>query len=92
MRYCAYSLDNKEPYIIGDVDQGIDFDKVRPFETVTYKLQSDNECLKCPVAVGCGFCQGFNYDVADTYTNFQRDVLKKLKQDFRRIHPMIKNL
>ena len=72
MRYCAYSLDNKEPYIIGDVDQGIDFDKVRPFETVTYKLQSDNECLKCPVAVGCGFCQGFNYDVADTYTNFQR--------------------
>ena len=72
IRYCAYSLDNKEPYIIGDVDQGIDFDKVRPFETVTYKLQSDNECLKCPVAVGCGFCQGFNYDVADTYTNFQR--------------------
>lgn len=72
MRYCAYSLDNKEPYVIGDVDNGIDFDKVRPFETVTYKLQSDGECLKCPVATGCGFCQGFNYDEADTYTNFQR--------------------
>lgn len=72
MRYCAYSLDNKEAYVIGDVDNGIDFDKVRPFETVTYKLQSDNECLKCPVATGCGFCQGFNYDMADTYTNFQR--------------------
>ena len=72
MRYCAYSLDNKKPYIIGDVNNGIDFDKVRPFETVTYRLQSDDECLSCPIATGCGFCQGFNYDVADTYTNFQR--------------------
>lgn len=72
MRYCAYSLNEKDPYVIGDVEKGIDFDKVRPFETVTYKFQSDSECLECPIATGCGFCQGFNYDVADTYTNFQR--------------------
>ena len=72
MRYCSYSLNEKEEYVIGNVDEGIDFDKVRPFQTVTYKLQSDDECLKCPVAKGCSFCQGFNYDVADTATNFQR--------------------
>lgn len=72
MRYCGYSLNNRKPYIIGDVDHGIDFDKVRPFETVTYKMQSDKECLNCPVATGCSFCQGFNYDEADTETNFQR--------------------
>lgn len=72
MRYCAYSLNEKEEYVIGNVDDGIDFDKVRPFQAVTYKLQSDSECLKCPVAKGCSFCQGFNYDAADTATNFQR--------------------
>ncbi|MFA9377333.1 MAG: radical SAM peptide maturase, CXXX-repeat target family [Lachnotalea sp.] len=72
MRYNGYSLNERDEYIIGTVDDGIDFDKIRPFETVTYKLQSDEECLKCPVASGCSFCQGFNYDVADTQTNFQR--------------------
>lgn len=72
MRYCSYSLDNKEEYVIGHVDTGIDFDKVRPFETVTFRMQSDEECLNCKVASGCNFCQGFNYDNADTATNFQR--------------------
>ena len=72
MRYCSYSLDHKEAYVIGDVDKGIDLDKVRPFQAVTYKMQSDQECLHCPVATGCSFCQGFNYDMADTPTNFQR--------------------
>lgn len=72
MRYCSYSLDNKEEYVIGHVDTGIDFDKVRPFEAVTFRMQSDSECLNCKVASGCSFCQGFNYDCADTDTNFQR--------------------
>lgn len=72
MRYIAYSLNNRPEYVIGSVEDGIDLEKVRPFQTVTYKLQSDNECLECPVATGCSFCQGFNYDEADTSTNFQR--------------------
>lgn len=72
MRYCSYSLDNKEEYVIGHVDTGIDYDKVRPFETVTFQMQSDAECINCKVASGCSFCQGFNYDNADTATNFQR--------------------
>lgn len=72
MRYCSYSLDNKQEYVIGNVDTGIDFDKVRPFETVTFQMQSDEECLNCKIASGCSFCQGFNYDSADTATNFQR--------------------
>lgn len=72
MRYYDYSLDNKEGLKIGDVINGIDLEKVRPFETVMYKYQSDSECLNCEVATGCSFCQGFNYDEADTHTNFQR--------------------
>lgn len=72
MRYYDYSLNHKEGYIIGDVEHGIDMEKVRIFELVMYKYQCDDECLKCPVATGCEFCQGFNYDEADTETNFQR--------------------
>lgn len=72
MRYYDYSLNNKEGLVIGNIEDGIDFDKVRPFETVMYKYQSDSECLNCEVATGCAFCQGFNYDEADTHTNFQR--------------------
>jgi radical SAM peptide maturase (CXXX-repeat target family)/CXXX repeat peptide maturase len=72
IRYNEYSLNNKDAYIIGDVEKGIDFDRVRPFGTLMHKYQSDTECINCKVATGCLFCQGFNYDEADTYTNFQR--------------------
>lgn len=75
MRYCSYSLNHQDEYVIGHVNTGIDYDKVRPFEAATFKLQSDEECINCKIASGCSFCQGFNYDNADTPTNFQRAIL-----------------
>ncbi len=72
LRYKDYSLNNRNEICIGNLDDGIDFDKVRPFRTAMFRMQSDSECLNCEVATGCGFCQGFNYDSADTDTNFQR--------------------
>ena len=72
MRYCSYSLNNKRPYIIGNVSDGINAERLRPFLLTMYKYQCDEECLNCPVAKGCEFCQGFNYDEADTETNFQK--------------------
>lgn len=72
MRYYDYSLNNKKGYVIGDIDNGVDFEKVRPFGTLMYKYQSDEECLNCDIATGCTFCQGFNYDEAETNTNFVR--------------------
>jgi radical SAM peptide maturase (CXXX-repeat target family)/CXXX repeat peptide maturase len=72
LRYKKYSLGNKDEWVIGDVDHGIDREKIRPFMSAMYSYQSDKECLECIVASGCGFCQGFNYDAADTDTNFQR--------------------
>ena len=72
MRYKDYSLNKKKEYILGNVEDGIDFDRIRPFILATISTQSDRECLECKVAMGCSFCQGFNYDEADTPTNFQR--------------------
>lgn len=72
IRYKAYSLNNKEEWILGTVENGIDMEKVRPFVVTTSELQSDKECINCEIATGCSFCQGFNYDVAETNTNFTR--------------------
>jgi len=72
MRYHHYSLNNKNEVIIGDAKTGIDADRVRAYGTLMYKYQSDEECLNCDYAKGCPFCQGFNYDEAESETNFQR--------------------
>lgn len=71
-RYYPHSLNKKEGYVIGDIDNGIDNDKLRVFGTLMKKYQCDEECKNCPVASGCMFCQGFCYDEAETRTNFQR--------------------
>ncbi len=72
IRYYGYSLNNHEEWQVGDIEIGIDMEKVRPFMLASNRIQSDSECLNCPIATGCAFCQGFNYDDADTPTNFHR--------------------
>lgn len=72
LRYKDYSLNDKPEWSLGNVDDGIDMEKVRPFMTAISKLQSDDECINCEVASGCSYCQGFNYDDAEIPTNFHR--------------------
>ncbi len=71
-RFAAYSLRSKKPIIIGNVRDGIDKNKLRPFLTLDRTTQSKPECVDCEVASGCAWCQGENYDAADTETIFQR--------------------
>ena len=72
IRYYGYSLNNHPEKVIGNVFDGIDMEKVRPFILSTNRVQSDEECKNCEIARGCGFCQGFNYDDSSTGTNFYR--------------------
>lgn len=71
-RFAAYSLRSKNPIIIGNVHDGIDKNKLRPFLTLDRTTQSPKECIECEVASGCAWCQGENYDAADTNTIYQR--------------------
>lgn len=71
-RFAAYSLRSKKPIIIGNVHDGIDKNKLRPFLTLDRTTQSRQECIDCEVASGCAWCQGENYDAADTPTVYQR--------------------
>ena len=71
-RFAQYSLRNKKPIIIGNVNDGIDSNKLRPFLTLNRCTQSSPECISCEVSSGCAWCQGENYDSADTPTIYQR--------------------
>lgn len=73
-RFAAYSLRSKAPVIIGNIHTGIDKNKLRPFLTLDRTTQSPQKCLDCEVASGCAWCQGENYDAADTATVYQRST------------------
>lgn len=73
-RFAQYSLRDKEAWIIGNIHDGIDKNKLRPFLTLDRCTQSTSECVNCEVAQGCAWCQGENYDAAQTHTVFQRST------------------
>lgn len=73
-RFAQYSLREKNAWIIGNVNEGIDKNRLRGFLTLDRCTQSKQECIDCEIASGCAWCQGENYDSADTHTAFQRST------------------
>lgn len=73
-RFAQYSLRNKPAWVIGNIKNGIDQNKLRPFLTLDRCTQSNDECINCEVASGCAWCQGENYDAAQTHTIYQRST------------------
>ena len=73
-RFAKYSLREKEPIVIGNINDGIDWNKLRPFIALNRKVQSPQKCLDCEVSSGCAWCQGENYDAAETNTIYQRST------------------
>ena len=73
-RFAQYSLRDKKAWVIGNVHDGIDKNRLRPFLTLDRCTQSPQECIDCEVASGCAWCQGENYDAACTSTVYQRST------------------
>lgn len=73
-RFSQFSLRDKEAWIIGNIHDGIDNNKLRPFLTLDRCTQSTNECINCEVAEGCAWCQGENFDAAQSHTVFERSI------------------
>lgn len=71
-RFAGYSLREKKPIVIGNIRDGINKNLLRPFLTLDRLTQSPQECIDCEVAEGCAWCQGENYDAAETSTIYQR--------------------
>jgi uncharacterized protein len=74
VRFLGFSLQRRKALRIGDIASGIDRNKLRPFLTLDMVTQSPAECIDCQVATGCAWCQGANYDTAETETIFQRSI------------------
>lgn len=71
-RFAQFSLRSKKAIVVGNIRDGLNLNKLRPFLTLDRCTQSSQECIDCEVASGCAWCQGENYDAADTPTVFQR--------------------
>lgn len=72
IRYMESSLgDDQEPYSIGDVDNGIGYNKcyqcrIDCMAKVNRRTQSTDECFYCPIAAGCSNCSAYDYQVHGT--------------------------
>lgn len=73
-RFAQYSLRSKKALIIGNIHDGINKNLLRPFLTLDRTTQSPQKCLECEVASGCAWCQGENYDAAQTNTIYERST------------------
>ncbi|HAG44665.1 MAG TPA: radical SAM protein [Clostridium sp.] len=62
IRFLDFSVTNRKGRSIGNIDSGINENKLRAFKSLTLEDQSKKECLECEVASGCALCTGFNYD------------------------------
>lgn len=73
-RFTKFSLRTKQAITIGSVKNGINHNLLRRFLALDRISQSPQKCLDCEVASGCAWCQGENYDSADTDTIYQRST------------------
>lgn len=79
IRYMESSLGSqREPYRIGDVDNGIGFtdeykQKIKCLHCITRRSQSTDECFNCPIAEGCSWCfpAGTKILTKDGYKNIE---------------------
>lgn len=68
LRYCPISIgrEKAEKICVGDF-KGIyntpRTAKIRDYlDSITMSSQSTDECINCPVGVGCGWCSAYNYE------------------------------
>lgn len=68
IRYMASSLNNNQPPLsIGNIDTGVDSNETeiknhQLLMNITRSSQSTEECFNCPIATGCAWCSGYNYE------------------------------
>ena len=67
IRYMGSSLNgHQEPYSIGNIN-GLyltpeEIERKEILMSMTRQSQSTEECINCPIAKGCGWCSGYNYE------------------------------
>ena len=66
IRYMNSSLNGKQPELpIGNIHNELSEQYSKNIEllsNITRRSQSTDECFNCPIAAGCGWCSGYNYE------------------------------
>lgn len=57
---------------IGNIHEGLNHDKIRPFLAMNVGLQSAQTCIDCDVASGCANCTAFDFESSENGTIFFR--------------------
>ena len=67
LRYMPSSIGDKQPSLTcGNIFDGIDHSVLQEMQKVTWKSQSTDECINCPIATGCAWCSAYNYELFGT--------------------------
>jgi len=72
LRFQGFCMSNRPGRPSGNIYEGYYEDVLRSFHCLRKSLQSPEECLICNMRDQCAWCTGYNYDVADSDTIFQR--------------------
>lgn len=72
VRFVDYSLRSEKPRIIGTLQTGIDYNKLRPLLSFDRESCYPDKCLKCEIESCCRWCPAENYDASTSGTIFQR--------------------
>lgn len=72
VRFLDFCQDNHNPRTIGNIYDGLDLDRLRPFYGLTVTRQSTEQCITCEVASGCANCTGNDYECSSCGTIFNR--------------------
>ena len=68
IRFAVYSLRTKHPLCIGNINEGLNLNKVRAINTIYNDVVSPKRCLECDYASGCKWCPAESFDCSDIGT------------------------
>lgn len=74
VRFLDSALNNKKGRTIGNYKDGVQLDKIRAFNALSYDSQSPSKCIDCDIASGCSWCTGLNYDESKNHSIFERQI------------------
>jgi len=69
IRYTPSSIGGKQPdFIIGTAEHGFGYtpeeaQRIKCLSCIKRSTQCSQECLDCPISMGCGDCAGYSYEV-----------------------------
>lgn len=72
VRFMESALDHYSGRKIGNINTGVDTNKVRAFYALSGNAISSDECMECPISNECNWCTGLNYDESLHKTIFER--------------------